>query len=218
MASRERPAEPRRPAPRLYLVTPHDTAGLAQRLAEALAAADIAAVLLRLPDGDERARVDHVKALAPAIQNKGTAFLLDGHAELAVRTGADGAHLGGIEALTAALPLLKPTRIAGCGRLASRHDAMLAGEAGADYVMFGEPDASGRRPSFEAVAERVAWWAELFEIPCVGFAASLDEVKPLAAAGADFVALGDCVFADERGDAAAVADAARRLAVAEMVA
>jgi thiamine-phosphate pyrophosphorylase len=95
---------------------------------------------------------------------------------------------------------------------------MLAGEAGADYVMFGEPDTTGRRPSFDAVVERVTWWAGLFEIPCVGFAASLDEVRPLVAAGADFVAVGNCIFADERGDAAAVADAVRRLAVAETVA
>ena len=218
MVIRERAAEPRRPAPRLYLVTPQDPAGLANRLAEALDAADVAAVLLRLPQADEGARVDHAKALVPTVQNKGAALLLDGHADLAVRAGADGAHLGGVEALAAALPTLKPAHIAGCGHLTSRHDAMLAGEAGADYVMFGEPDASGRRPSLDAVADRVAWWAELFEIPCVGFAASLDEVKLLAAAGADFVAVGDCVFADARGDAAAVADAARRLAVAETLA
>ena len=64
----------------------------------------------------------------------------------------------------------------------------------------------------------MAWWAEVFEIPCVGFAASLDEVEPLAAAGADFIALGDCVFGDGRGAAAAVADAARRLAIAETAA
>ena len=115
-------------------------------------------------------------------------------------------------------PSLKPAHIAGCGRLTTRHEAMIAGETGADYVMFGEPDASGRRPSFDAVAERVAWWAELFEIPCVGFATSLDEVRPLASAGADFVAVGNCIFDDERGDAAAVADAARRLAFAETVA
>ena len=89
---------------------------------------------------------------------------------------------------------------------------MLAAEAGADYVMFGEPDAGGRRPAFDAVTERVAWWAELFEVPCVGFAAGLDEVEPLAAAGADFIAVGDCVFADRRGCAVAMADAARRLA------
>jgi thiamine-phosphate pyrophosphorylase len=218
MASREKPAEPRRPAPRLYLVTPQNPAGLAERLADALDAADVAAVLLRLPQADERARVNHAKALAPTVQNKGVALLLDGHADLAMRAGADGAHLHGIEALTAALATLKPARIAGCGRLTTRHDAMLAAEAGADYVMFGEPDATGRRPSFEAVAERVAWWAELFEIPCVGFAASLEEVKPLAAAGADVIAVGDGGFDDARGDAAAMADAARRVAVAETAA
>ncbi len=218
MASRGKQAEPRRPPPRLYLVTPQEAAGLADRLAEALAAADIAAVLLRLPQGEEAVRADHAKAIAPTVQNKGAALLLDGDAELVVRAGADGAHLGGIEALAAALPTLKPAHIAGCGRLTTRHEAMIAGEAGADYVMFGEPDASGRRPSFDAVAERVAWWAELFEIPCVGFATSLDEVRPLASAGADFVAVGNCIFDDERGDAAAVADAARRLAFAETVA
>ena len=212
MASRAKPSEPRRPAPRLYLVTPQDPAGLAQRLAPALEAADVAAVLLRMPAADERTQINHAKALAPTVQAKGAALLLDGHADLAARVGADGAHLSGIEALTAALATLKPARIAGCGGLASRHDAMLAAEAGADYVMFGEPEASGQRPSFGAIVERVAWWAEVFEIPCVGFAGSLDEVEPLAAAGADFIALGDCVFADGRGDSAAVADAARRLA------
>jgi thiamine-phosphate pyrophosphorylase len=218
MAPRERSAESRHPTARLYLVAPPGSAGLRDRLAAALDAADIAAVLLPLPQVDERGRIDHAKALASTVQDKGAALLLDGHADLAARAGVDGAHLGGVEALTAALPTLKPARIAGCGRLATRHDAMLAAEAGADYVMFGEPDTSGRRPSFDAIVERVAWWAELFEIPCIGFAASLDEVKPLATAGADFVALGDCIFADARGDAAAVADAARRLAVAETVA
>jgi thiamine-phosphate pyrophosphorylase len=95
---------------------------------------------------------------------------------------------------------------------------MCAGEAGADYVMFGEPDARGRRPAFAAVTERVAWWAQLFEVPCVGYAAMLSEVEPLAAAGADFVAVGDCVFADTRGCAAAIGDAVRSLAVSETAA
>jgi thiamine-phosphate pyrophosphorylase len=215
MASRGKPAEPRRPVPRLYLVTPQDPCLLADLLTEALGAADIAAVLLRLPDAEERRQVDHVKALAPAVQGKGAALLLDGHPGLAARAGADGAHLDGVDTLKAALSALKPERIAGCGGLASRHDAMVAGEAGADYVMFGEPGMAGERPSFNAISERVAWWAELFEIPCVGFAGSLDEVEPLAVAGADFVAVGDCVFADRRGCKVAVADAARRLEMAE---
>ncbi len=199
-------------------MTPQDAAGLADRLAESLAAADVAAVLLRLPATDERGQVNLAKALAPTVQERGAALLLDGHPDLAARAGADGAHVTGIDALEGALAALKPARIAGCGGLDTRHDAMLAAEAGADYVMFGEPDAAGRRPAFDAIAERVAWWAELFEIPCVGFAASLDEVEPLAAAGADFVAVGDWVFGDARGCAAAMADAARRLAVAETVA
>lgn len=159
-----------------------------------------------------------MKTLAPAVQDKGAALLLDGHAELAARAGADGAHLTGLDALMAALATLKPERIAGCGGLDSRDDAMLAAEAGADYVMFGEPDRAGRRLSFDAIVERVGWWAEVFEVPCVGFAAALDEVGPLAAAGADFVAVGDCIFLDARGSEAALADAARRLAVAETVA
>jgi thiamine-phosphate pyrophosphorylase len=195
-------------------VAPREPAGLAGRLADALGAADVAAVLLPLPASDERDRINHAKAIAPTVQDRGAALLLDGFAELAARAGTDGAHLTGIEAFRAALPTLKPSRIAGCGGLATRHDAMLVAEAGADYVMFGEPDGAGRRPTFEAVAERVAWWAELFEIPCVGFAASLDEVERLAAAGADFVAV-DCVFADPGSTSAAVADAARRLARAE---
>jgi thiamine-phosphate pyrophosphorylase len=198
-------------------VAPQDAAGLANQLADALGAADIAAVLLRLPATDERGQVNHVKALAPTVQNKGAALLLDGHPDLAARAGADGSHLNGIEALGSAIATLKPARIAGCGGLETRHEAMVAAEAGADYVMFGEPDENRNRPSFDAVVERLAWWAEVFEIPCVGFAATLDEVQPIAAAGADFVAVGDCIFADARGCAAAVADAARRLALPETV-
>jgi thiamine-phosphate pyrophosphorylase len=217
MGSRGKPAEAQRVPPRLYLVSPQaaDPAGLRAALADALAAADVAAVCLALGPGDERTLINRVKALAPAVQERGVALLIDGHAELTARAGADGAHLTGLDAFMAALAGLKPQRIAGCGGLASRDDAMVVAEAGADYVMFGEPDAAGRRPAFDAIVERVAWWAELFEVPCVAYAASLQEVEPLAAAGADFVAVGDCIFRDARGGPAALADAARRLATAE---
>src|SRR6476660_8186301 len=80
--------------------------------------------------------------------------------------------------------------------LVTRHDAMLAAEQGADYVMFGDPDVEGRRPALPAIEERVAWWAEVFEIPCVGYAASLGDIAPLVAAGADFIALGDFLWRD----------------------
>jgi thiamine-phosphate pyrophosphorylase len=206
-----------RPLPRLYLVTPQvaDPAGPRQALAAALAAADVAAVLLRLKAADERTLIDRAKVLAGVVQQKGVALLLDGHADLVARAGADGAHMSGIETFEATVDSLKPERIAGCGGLASRHDAMTAGERGADYVMFGEPDADARRPSFEATIERVTWWAEVFEVPCVGFAGNCEEIAPLVAAGADFVAAGDWIFDDARGPAAAVADAAQRLTLAE---
>jgi len=187
----------------------------ATQLVAALGAADIAAVLLRLKPADKRALIARGKAFAPLVQQKDIAVLLDGHAEIAARAGADGAHLSGIEVFSAACDRLKPERIAGCGGLKSRHDAMLAGERGADYVLFGEPDAQGRRPSLDAIVERIAWWAEIFTTPCVGFAASLAEIAPLAAAGADFVAVGDFIWVDPRGPAAALIDAASRLQRAE---
>ncbi len=200
---------PPRPAPRLYLATPvlDDPSSLVASLAGLLAGADVAAVLVRLAETDHRTMVSRVKALVPAIQNSGAALLLDGHAELVARSGADGAHLTGIKALQEALPGLKPDRIAGVGGLATRHDSMTAGELGADYVLFGEADARGQRPSREAIAERLQWWAELFEPPCVGFAASCEEAHEFAAAGADFILVGDLIWADSRGPAAALADA-----------
>jgi thiamine-phosphate pyrophosphorylase len=203
-----KPAPPR-PVPRLYLATPivDDPSPLIAGLPALLAGADIAAVLLRLAPADPRSLISRIKALAPAIQDSGAALLLDGHVELVARAGADGAHLTGIESMQEALPTLKPDRIAGVGGLATRHDSMAAGEAGADYVLFGEPDGRGQRPSPDAIGERLQWWAELFEPPCVGFAATLEEARDFAAAGADFVLVGDVIWNDPRGAAAALMDA-----------
>jgi thiamine-phosphate pyrophosphorylase len=203
-----KPAPPR-PAPRLYLATPivDDPSPLIASLPGLLGGADIAAVLLRLKPTDPRNMISRIKALAPAVQDGGAALLIEGNAELVARAGADGAHLTGIDALQEALPTLKPDRIAGVGGLITRHDSMSAGEAGADYVLFGEPDTKGQRPSADAIAERLQWWAELFEPPCVGFAATVEETKEFAAAGADFVLVGDFIWADPRGAAAALMDA-----------
>ena len=217
MASRGNRTEPRRPTPRLYLMTPQvaDPATVRDALVAALKSADVAAVLLRLAAADERTLINRAKVLTPLVQDRGTALLLDGLPDIVAHAGADGAHLTGTEAFEAALTPLKPARIAGCGGLQTRHDAMVVAEAGADYVMFGEPDQRQHRPSLEAVVERVAWWAELFEIPCVGFAGGIEDVAPLVEAGAEFVALGDWTFAYPEGVAVAVAEAARRLAPVE---
>ena len=202
-----------KPVPRLYLITPPvtDASAFARALQAALAAADIAAVLLRLAPGGESELVGRIKLLAPIAQHGGAALVLDGNVDFVGRSGADGAHLTGILVVQDAIARLKPDRICGAGGLTTRHDAMLAAEAGADYVLFGEPDLNNERPSLGAIEERVSWWAEVFEPPCVAYAANLDEVAALAAAGADFVAVADFVWNDPRGPTAAVADSAQRL-------
>jgi thiamine-phosphate pyrophosphorylase len=204
---------PPRPAPRLYLATPavDNPAQFLAQLPAALAAADVAAVLVRLQPSDPRTMVSRVKALAPVIQQSGAALLLEVSAlnsqfELVARSGADGAHLDGVAAMEEAMEALKPDRIVGIGGLATRHDSMSAGERGADYVLFGEADAHGLRPSRDAVAERLSWWAELFEPPCVAYAASGDEARDFVAAGADFILVDDLIWSDPRGAAAALAE------------
>ena len=207
------------PRARLFLVTPQldDTAAFAGSIERVLAAGDVAAVLLRLNPADDRTLINRSKSLAAVVQPRDIALLLDGRPELVARAGADGAHLSGMDALHAALPVLKPDRIAGAGGLRSRHDAMLAGETTADYVMFGEPDrlnAGGGRPPFSSVEERVAWWAELFQPPCIGYAASAGEIRPLAQAGADFVALGEWIWTEPAGAEQTLAAASETLAEA----
>jgi thiamine-phosphate pyrophosphorylase len=232
---------PSRPTPRLYLITPPvaEPAAFAPQLEAALGAGDVAAVLLRLAAADERTLINRTKILAETVQRRDVALLVDNRPGIVARAGADGAHVSGIDAFAAALALLKPDRIAGAGGLSSRHDAMLAAETGADYVMFGEPppypppqagegshhfpppragEGQGggprRRMPFDDILERLTWWAELFEIPCVGYAASRDEVAPLAQTGADFIALGEWIWTEPQNTAATIAAAAQQLASA----
>jgi thiamine-phosphate pyrophosphorylase len=202
------------PVPRIYLATPpvSDPAALAAGLPVLFSAADVAAVLVRLAPGDDRTLTTRVKTLAPIVQKAGAALLIDGHFELVARAGADGANLNGIAQMEDAMPTLKPDRIVGIGGLQTRHDAMVAGEAGADYVLFGEPGTDGERPSTDAITERLQWWAELFEPPCVGFAITLDEAGLFATTGAEFIMLGDAIWNDPRGAQAALAEASAIIA------
>jgi thiamine-phosphate pyrophosphorylase len=209
------------PSPRLYLITPQieEPAAFVPQLEQALAAGDVAAVLVRLAPADERTLLARIKAIGASVQRRDVALILDGHPELAGRAGADGAHLFGVEAFVAALALLKPDRIAGIGSLRSRHDAMLAAENGADYVMFGEPgqftqngDPPGRRAPADEIEERLTWWADLFEVPCVGYAAGVDEIAALGHTGADFIALGEWIWNEPQGPAGTIAAAAELLA------
>lgn len=184
---------------RLYLITPPlsvaDLDAFAPRFAEALGAGDVASTLVRIAPaaaGEAKRILQRLVELAAA---RDVATLVENDARLAARVGADGAHIAGVGTqLTEALASLHPERIVGVGALRSRDDAMTAGEAGADYVMFGEPRRDGFTPPLAETVERAAWWAEIFETPCVAFAGALDAVAPLTAAGADFVALGDAIW------------------------
>jgi thiamine-phosphate pyrophosphorylase len=198
--------------PRLFLITPpvSDSAAFAPRLTAALASSDVACVLLRTAGRNEGETKKIIRALAPLAQNRGVALLVEGDDQLAIRANADGRHVLGVgETLTTALKALKPDRIVGAGGVLSRDAAMTAGEAGVDYVMFGGP---GGLQRLKDVLERVAWWAEIFNVPCVGYAHELADAGALAKAGADFIALGCAVFDDPRDPAAALADVAASLA------
>jgi thiamine-phosphate pyrophosphorylase len=181
-------------APRLVLFSPPGEAD--PLLAKACEAADVASIILKTNGLSESEILSRAKALLPIAAKTGAALLLEDRADLAAKAQIDGAHLSDFPAQSSSLPVLKPRFIAGAAGLASRHDAMSAGEMGADYVMFGETSGGGR-PPLDSIAERVAWWAEIFQIPCVAFAASLAEVAPLVKAGADFIALDQAVWASE---------------------
>ena len=166
-------------------------------------AADVAALLLRLADADERTLINCVKDTAPPLQDRGIALIIEGRPEIVARGGADGAHLNSIEAFSAALAALKPDRIAGAGGLGTRHDAMVAAE-----IRRGLCPVRQRRRSHEL--ERVAWCAEVLELPCVAFARSEAEVAPLVEAGADFIAL-DYIWRGPGRAAELLAAAARHM-------
>lgn len=208
---------------RLMLVTPPvaDAEAMAFRLMQAMAGGDIAAILLRLTPGDDRSRIERVKRLAGPVQGNNVALVVEDNALVATRGGADGVHLtGGAAAIAEARSSLRNERIIGVGGLRARHDAMDAGEAGVDYVMFGEPRPDGSVPPLPAVIERAGWWAEIFETPCVAYAPDAESVAALVETGAEFVALGAWAFDEgqdiralvEQANAAIAACAARKAA------
>ncbi|HEY1780590.1 MAG TPA: thiamine phosphate synthase [Roseiarcus sp.] len=183
----------------LYLVTPllsaADADAFARIFARALTAAPIACALVRIaPDS-----LAHAQAIAApflrAAMDAGCAVLVEDDVPLAARLGADGVHVAGAGAdLEAAIKWAKPDRIVGAGALRTRDEAMTAAEMGADYVMFGEPFEGTRTMSMASLTERVAWWAEIFETPCVACADTVPAAGALADAGADFVALGEAIW------------------------
>jgi thiamine-phosphate pyrophosphorylase len=198
---------------RLILVTPavDDAVAFAPKIEQACRAGDVAAVILKLADMDAGSALSAIRIVTSHIEAFGAALLLDGKPDLVAAAGADGAHFSTLEQLKSDRPKLATGRLAGVGGLVTRHDAMVASESGVDYVLFGEPSEDGKRPGFAAVVERVAWWAEIFQLPCVAFAGELDEVEKLSEAHADFVALGDALWNAQGNAATFVTQATQKL-------
>lgn len=199
---------------RLFLITPRltEASAFAPLLDAAVGAADIACVLVRTQARDEGGAKAIVRALAPIAQARDAAVLVEDDARLAARADADGVHMTreGPQ-LAEALAALHPKRIVGCGDLGSRDAAMRVGEAGVDYLMFGSPDA----PEPDAVLERVGWWAQIFNVPCVGLAARPEDAGAIARAGAEFVALCEGLWETPEHVAALLRALAAELAASE---
>lgn len=186
---------------KLYLISPQDVAGsFADRLKAALEPGLAAAFQLRVKDvgDDELARL--AQPLQRICADQDVAFIVNDSMSLAKRLGADGVHLGqGDGDVREARALLGPSAQIGRTCHDSRHLAMAAGEAGADYVAFGAFYATATKPSnYRPDPSILAWWSTLFEIPCVAIGGiTPDNAKPLVAAGADFLAVCQAVWGKE---------------------
>ena len=192
----------------LYLITPpRIDAQFAETLAEALSSGEVAALQIRLKDHNP----DEIRQLAPPLiamaQAQGVAAILNDDVELAAELGCDGVHLGqGDGSVKAAREILGKERTIGVTCHDSRHLAMLAGEAGADYVAFGAffPTTT-KTVTHQADIDLVKWWVEVFELPCVAIGGiTTGNAGPLIEARADFIAVSSGVWQHPEGPAAAV--------------
>ncbi|MGE3528000.1 MAG: thiamine phosphate synthase [Methyloceanibacter sp.] len=167
------------------------------RLTHAIASTDTAGVLLC--SGSPQANGD-AASLVGLVQASGLACLVADDARLAAQIGADGVHLAADPTLYAeARQILGGEANIGvfCG--SSRHDAMLLAEAGADYVAFG-PEGEGDSGAADRRAELIAWWSEIFVVPCVAWnVASAEDAALCAQRGADFIAPPISLWGDDDG-------------------
>ena len=198
------------PLCRLYLITPprlDDLDGFARILAGTLDAGDVAALQVRLKDvgDDEIARA--IETILPIGQARGVAVILNDRPDLAARLGCDGVHVGQTDASYAeARGQVGKDRMVGVTCHDSRHLAMEAAEAGADYVAFGAfyPTTTKTAPT-HADLEILSIWQEVMAVPCVAIGGiTVATAREVAGAGADFLAVSAGVWAHPEGPAAAM--------------
>ena len=197
---------------RLYLITPPalDPERFAKELKEALAGGDVASLQLRLKDCDDEVIRRATRVLKPIAQDRGVAFIMNDRPELAAELDCDGAHVGEEDAPYAeARRLLGSDRIVGVTCGASRHRALVAAEAGADYVAFGAffPSTTKTATKYRATPELLRDWSETTVVPCCAIGGITQEnCGPLVEAGADFLAVISAVWSHPKGSRAAIAE------------
>jgi len=198
------------PLCRLYLITPprlDDLAAFGHVLGHTLDAGDVAALQIRLKGAPDDIVAAAVDALTPIAQARGTAVILNDRPDLAARLGCDGVHVGQEDAPYAeARRLMGRDRIVGVTCHDSRHLAMEAAEAGADYVAFGAffPTAT-KDAKTRADLEILSIWQETMETPCVAIGGiTVATAREVACAGADFIAVSAGVWSYGDGPPAAV--------------
>jgi len=191
------PPERREPC-QLYLISPQDVGGnFPDRLKQALAGGPVAAFQLRAKDVDQHELARLAEPLQRICADADVAFIVNDSVSLAKRLDADGVHLGQSDGdPREARSTLGPTKQIGVTCHASRHLAMEAGEAGADYVAFGAFYPTMTKPSEHRPEPGIlSWWASLFEMPCVAIGGITPQNgAPLVAAGADFLAVCNAVW------------------------
>jgi thiamine-phosphate pyrophosphorylase len=194
---------------RLYLVTPPklDAKPFAETLKRALSGGDVASFQLRLKDATDAEILRAGEILMPVVQRANAAFIVNDRPDLAAKLGADGVHIGQEDASYAeARAAMGSNRIVGVTCHNSRHLAIEAAEAGADYVAFGAffPTAT-KEPKTRAEPEIIEWWAEIMVIPSVAIGGiTVENCRPLIEAGADFLAVSAGIWDYWAGPAAAV--------------
>ena len=190
----------------LYLISPLDVGGdFPDRLARALDAGPVAAFQFRVKGIDQHQAAELATPLQRICADRDVAFIVNDSVALAKRLGADGVHLGqGDGDSREAREVLGPAAQIGVTCHDSRHLAMEAGEAGADYVAFGSfYPTTTKEVRHHPQPVILSWWAALFEMPCVAIGGITPaNAPPLVAAGADFLAVSGAVWSGD--EAAAV--------------
>lgn len=198
----------RRPPCQLYLISPERIEdGFVDRLKAAFEGGPVAAFQLRLKGLDDDAIARAAGPLQRLCADHGVAFIINDSAAMAKRLGADGVHLGQQDGdVRAARTLLGPSVQIGVTCHDSRHLAMEAGEAGADYVAFGAFYPTTTKETHHRPDPSIlGWWTTLFELPCVAIGGiTARNARPLIDAGADFIAVCGAVWNHGGGPAVAV--------------